>query len=174
MQFQFRNWNWNRISRIFRAGGIGIELKPIFSGVIIGPESELNRKRLLPELHINAMDNAWYKRGVGLDSANCLNPCMQRALNCFSIIYRTNWIQIEFQNFSFVTLVRLIHNNYIGLLQTVIVCLIDPFWIHKKSHTYMVISNHLINRQIFILGNICNNQKPMDCYTRLTANTLDL
>ncbi len=51
VQFQFRHWDWNRISRMFRDWeiGIGIKLKTksVFSGVelelnIIGPESEFN------------------------------------------------------------------------------------------------------------------------------------
>ncbi len=45
VQFLFRNWNWNRISRIFRDDGIGIgigiELKTkLQEGIGIGIESE--------------------------------------------------------------------------------------------------------------------------------------
>ena len=58
VQFRFRNWNWNRISRIFRDGGIGIgiELKPKLLEGIGQSESEWNPTNV-----------SWGKIGIGIE-----------------------------------------------------------------------------------------------------------
>ncbi len=60
VQFQFRNWNWNRISRIFRDGGIGIgiELKPKLK--------ESNQYFLGWNWNRNWIEHHW--SGIGIES----------------------------------------------------------------------------------------------------------